>query len=103
VPCRGVNEFYSDITNQCVCKSQYVRIRGVCSNCPPGYYYDSYSDQCLCKPGFKEHNGFCRPVCPADQTYVNGECQCNNGAKLWKGQCVNRNHCPINSYYDHEN
>ena len=100
LPCTAVNEFYSNITNQCICKAQYVRIRGVCTNCPPGYYYDSYSDQCLCKPGFRETNGFCKPICPSDQTYINGECQCNNGAKLWKGKCITPNHCPLNSHLD---
>jgi proprotein convertase subtilisin/kexin type 5 len=100
VPCQGVNEFYSASTQQCVCKSMYVRIKGVCTNCPPGYYYDSYSDQCLCKPGFKEVGGFCNPICPSDQTYVNGVCQCNNGAKLYNGKCITPNLCPLNSHLD---
>ena len=102
VPCQGVNEYYSPITKTCICKPQYVRIRGVCTNCNPGYYYDSYSDQCLCKPGYLELNGFCNPVCPADQTYVNGKCQCNNGLPLWNGQCVSPLFCPLNAHPDHE-
>jgi len=72
--CQGVNEFYSVSTQTCICLPQYVRIQGVCTNCSPGYYYDSYSDRCLCKPGYVEKGGFCDPICPSDQTYVNGKC-----------------------------
>lgn len=100
VPCQGANEYYSPITKTCICTAQYVRIRGVCTNCNPGYYYDSYSDQCLCKPGYIEINGFCCAVCPNDQTYVNGRCICNNGQPLYNGQCVAPLLCPLNSHPD---
>lgn len=100
IPCQGVNEFYSETTGQCVCKPEYVRVRGVCTNCPPGYYYDSYSDQCLCKPGYKQVNGFCQAICPYDQTYVNGKCQCNNGLPLYNGKCIEPRLCPLNSHPD---
>lgn len=100
VPCQGVNEYYSPITKTCICKPEYVRIRGTCTNCNPGYYYDSYSDRCLCKPGYIEKNGFCNPVCPSDQTYVNGKCQCNNGLPIWQGKCVAPQVCPLNSHPD---
>lgn len=78
-----------------------MRIRGVCTNCPPGYYYDSYSDQCLCKPGYKQVGGFCKSVCEKDQTYINGKCVCNNGEKIVNGKCISINVCPLYSHYDY--
>lgn len=101
VPCQGVNEYYSTSTQTCVCKAQYVRIQGVCTNCNPGYYYDAYSDRCLCKPGYKEKGGFCVSLCPDEQTYVNGKCQCNNGLPIWNGQCVAPIVCPPYSHVDY--
>ena len=98
--CQGVNEFYSVSTQTCICQYQYVRIQGVCTNCSPGYYYDSYSDRCLCKPGFIEKAGFCEAICPSDQTYVNGKCQCNNGLPVFNGKCVAALICPLNSQLD---
>lgn len=101
-PCQGANEYYSDITKTCICRPEYVRIRGVCTNCNPGYYYDSYSDRCLCKPGYIEKNGFCNPVCPSDQRYVNGKCICENGLPIYNGQCVKPRICPPNSSPDYK-
>ena len=99
--CQGINEFYSASTQTCVCLPQYVRIQGACTNCSPGYYYDSFSDRCLCKPGYVEEGGFCNPICPSDQNYINGKCQCSNGVALYNGKCIAPpTTCPLNSYLD---
>ena len=99
-PCPGHNEEYSPITQTCICKINYVKIRGVCTNCNPGYYYDSYSDRCLCKPGYKDMGGYCKPVCADDQTYVNGQCRCNNGLPLYNGECKPAHRCPAHSIWN---
>ena len=77
-----------------------MKVKGVCTRCPPGSYYDSYSDQCLCKPGYIKKSGFCQPICPSDQTYINNRCSCNNGLPIVNGQCKKIDLCPPNAYFD---
>ncbi len=100
----------------CECNTGFVEINGVCGICLAGAFYNSTTKNCdKCVPGclscangntcttclpnylFNVNLGYCAPICGANETIINGTCECTNNTFRINGVC---SRCQSNQFYD---